>query len=54
MRPGEHARAFFGLLEDLEQLFNRKIDLLEPQPIRNPYLKKEIEKSRAIIYETAA
>ncbi len=31
--PAEHADSFFGLLEDLEHLFGRRIDLLEPEPM---------------------
>jgi uncharacterized protein len=50
----EHARSFFGLLESLEKLFGRRVDLLEPGPIVNPYLKRSIEESRRILYETAA
>lgn len=54
MSPTEHARAFFGLLESLEQLFGRHVDLLELKPIENPYLLRSIGESRQILYETAA
>jgi uncharacterized protein len=53
MPPAEHADRFFGLLEDLEQLFGRRIDLLEPEPIENPYLWQSIERSRKVLYEAA-
>jgi uncharacterized protein len=49
----EHADSFFGLLEDLEHLFGRRIDLLEPEPIANPYLWQSIERSRKVLYEAA-
>jgi predicted nucleotidyltransferase len=54
MKPAEHADAFFGLLESLERLFGRRVDLLEPEPIANPYLKRSIEETRTVLYENAA
>ena len=53
MSHEEHADAFFGLLEDLERLLGRRVDLLEPGPIRNPYLKRSIEASRRALYAAA-
>ncbi len=43
MSPQEHAEAYFGLLEDLESLFGRRVDLLELGAVRNPCLRQEIE-----------
>jgi uncharacterized protein len=53
MSPTEHADSFFGLLGDLERLFGRSIDLLEPEPLENPYLRQSIERSRKVLYEAA-
>ena len=53
MSPTEHADAFFGLLEDLKRLFQRRVDLLEPGPIENPYLWESIVRSRRVLYEAA-
>jgi predicted nucleotidyltransferase len=53
MSPTEHADAFFGLLADLERLFKRHVDLLEPGPIENPYLWESIVRSRKVVYEAA-
>jgi predicted nucleotidyltransferase len=53
MSPVEHADAFFGLLGDLERTFQRRIDLLEREPIENPYLLESIERSRRVLYEAA-
>lgn len=53
MPPVEHADSFFGLLEALERLFGRSIDLLEPEPIENPYLWQSIMESRKVLYEAA-
>jgi predicted nucleotidyltransferase len=50
MSPGDHADAYFGLLEALEALFARPVDLVELGPIDNPYLLASIEKSREVLY----
>ena len=41
---------YFDFKYSLEDLFNRKVDLLEEQPIRNSYLRKSIENSKVLIY----
>jgi predicted nucleotidyltransferase len=41
---------FFDLKEALEALFGRKVDLVEPRAIRNPYFKESIERSREPIF----
>ena len=48
--PGSYATAFFGLLEDLEQLLERPVDLVVPSAIRNPYFRESVEASRALLY----
>ncbi len=53
MPPSEHADAYFGLLHDLESLFDRRIDLLELTAIDNPYLSRSIEESKQLLYEAA-
>jgi predicted nucleotidyltransferase len=53
MSPAEHADSFFGLLESLQSLFSRRVDLLEREPIQNPYLWQSIERSRQLLYEAA-
>jgi len=50
LQPGEHADAYFGLLEALQDLFNRQVDLVMPRAIKNPYFLESINKSREIIY----
>ncbi|MFH1113174.1 MAG: nucleotidyltransferase domain-containing protein, partial [Pseudomonadota bacterium] len=47
---GEHADAYFGLLEDLENLFQRPIDLVMTRAIKNPYFKEGISSSRVLVY----
>ena len=39
----KHAPACFGLLEELENLFARRADLVEIGAVRYPYLRREIE-----------
>jgi predicted nucleotidyltransferase len=46
----EYADNYFDLKFSLEKLFNRKIDLLEEQAIRNPYLRQSIDSSKQLIY----
>ena len=53
MSPREHADAFFGLLEDLERLLARRIDLVEYGPIRNPYFQRELQETQVVLYEAA-
>lgn len=43
MTSQELAESYFGLLEELENLFTQRVDLVELGAIRNPYLKREIE-----------
>lgn len=50
MSPGDHADAYFGLLEALQDLFGRDIDLVETQAIRNPYLLAAVNESRTVVY----
>lgn len=41
---------YFSLKEKLEKIFNRHIDLLEQKAIKNPFLKKEIDNTKVLIY----
>lgn len=41
---------FFDLKYSLEDLLGRKIDLLEEQTIKNPYLKKNVDATKTLIY----
>ncbi|MFQ5930730.1 MAG: nucleotidyltransferase family protein [Acidobacteriota bacterium] len=53
LSPAEHADAFFGLLEELERIFDRSVDLVEHRAIRNPYFLEAIESSRVRVYAAA-
>ncbi len=50
--PGEHADAYFGLLDGLQRLFDRPIDLVMTQAIKNPYFRDNIQSSRTVVYAT--
>lgn len=50
LSPPAHAASYFGLLAELEDLFERSIDLIEPRAIRNPYFRKEVELTRMLLY----
>ncbi len=44
------ADSYFGLLEDLEKLLGRPVDLVELAAIENPYFMKSISRSRVLLY----
>ena len=48
--PSEHYERYFGLLERLEELFGRRIDLVEVSAMRNPYFIRGVNQSRTPIY----
>ena len=48
--PGKHADAYFGLLDDLQSIFGRSIDLVEDKAIENPYFRKSVDATRETVY----
>lgn len=50
MSPQEHVAAYFGLLEDLEKSFGRRMDLVEIGAVRNPYPRRSIEEEQETVY----
>ncbi len=48
--PGARADAYFGLLEALEDLFGRPVDLVVGSAIKNPFFLESVEESRQPIY----
>lgn len=50
LRANEYADAYFGLLEELEKLFRREVDLVVDQSVKNPYLRESIQRSRTLLY----
>jgi hypothetical protein len=48
--PGEYAEAYFGLLEALQELFQRPVDLVVASVVKNPYFLAEIAETRTLLY----
>ena len=46
----DYADNYFDLKDQLESLFNRPVDLLEEKGIRNPFLRKQIDTEKLLIY----
>lgn len=46
-----YSESYFGLLDALEDLFERPVDLANVKNISNPYLWKSILKTRRLLYE---
>ena len=47
---GGYADAYFGLLEDLQILLKKPIDLVVTSAVDNPYFLQDIARSRTVIY----
>lgn len=48
--PLEYFDNYMDFKEDLENLFLRNVDLVEVQTLKNPILKKSIDKNKIILY----
>ncbi len=44
------ADRYFGLLADLEDLFQRRIDLVSYTAIRNPFFRQVVDRTRVTLY----
>jgi hypothetical protein len=42
---------YMELKEELEKLFNRPVDLVENQAIRNPIFRKVVDREKRLVYE---
>lgn len=47
---GTYADSYFGLIEALEQLFERPVDLVVESAIKNPYFRESVERNKALLY----
>lgn len=47
--PIEYTDNYFDFKFELEKIFNRQIDLLESKAIKNPFLKKSIDKTKVLV-----
>ena len=48
--PVARSEAFFGLLADLEDLFDRRIDLVVDSAVTNPFFREELEETRRSLF----
>jgi uncharacterized protein len=48
--PIEYSDHYFALKFQLEQILQREIDLLEQKSISNPFLRKEIDQTKVLVY----
>jgi len=46
----QYADTYFGLLEDLQALFQRPVDLVVASAIRNPYFREAVDSTRTLVY----
>ncbi len=46
----DYVDLFFGLIENLERVFKRKVDLYTLNPIENRFLRENIESTKQIVY----
>lgn len=51
MPPMQRGQQLIALWEVLEQLFDRKVDLVTQSTMRNPYLQKAITDTKVLLYE---
>ena len=50
LAPGQYADAYFALLESLEALFGRPVDLVMASAITNTYFLQSINETRTVVY----
>ncbi len=48
--PFDYADSYFNLKFALQDLFKRKIDLLESKSIKNQYIRENIDQTKLLIY----
>ncbi len=46
----EYADNYFDLKEGLEALLHRSVDLLEEHGLRNPYIRRQVELEKRLVY----
>jgi predicted nucleotidyltransferase len=46
----DYADNYFSLLDQLQEILNRKVDLVSSRSIKNPVLKEEVYQSKVDLY----
>ena len=49
--PADRGEALLSFWDKIEALFQRKVDLLTEDSIKNPYLKSNINRTKKLIYD---
>lgn len=50
LSPGQRMRSYLGLRADLEELLQRRADLVEEGAVRNPYILQKIADRQLVLY----
>jgi hypothetical protein len=50
MPPSAHSKAYFSLWFALQELFGRRVDLVETPAVTNPFFLRAIHPSRRVLY----
>ena len=51
IEPGALVQAYFGLESQLASITGKPVDLVMADAVRNPYVRRDIEASKQLIYE---
>ncbi|WP_317195988.1 hypothetical protein [Litoribacter ruber] len=46
----DHADNYFSLLDQLQKILNRKVDLVSSKSLKNPILKEEVYQSKVDLF----
>lgn len=52
--PGQRGKAYLGLIVALEELFERRVDLVVESAVQNPYSRQELAETAQVVYDRAA
>jgi predicted nucleotidyltransferase len=53
IEPGDLVKAYFDLEGQLASITGQSVDLVMADAIRNPYVRRDIEASKQLLYEAA-
>ena len=50
MEPYARVDAYFGMRDELRALLNREVDLVMVGAVKNPYISRNIERTKQLLY----
>lgn len=50
LADGSYADAYFSVLEGLEAMFRRPVDLVVGSAIRNPYFRESVDRTKIVVF----